>query len=126
MQLLIALLSLPRIACFALGDTPKARFWGNLLGFLGCPLWLVSEGANTQWGMALASAGGMLLYGLGIWRLIQPKPKPPHPITIEVLERGPGLMPLLLQRLVIDAAVAVHEPIVGWAEVGIELLELEA
>ena len=78
MQLAIAILSLPRIACFALGDTPKARFWGNLLGFLGCPLWLASEGSHGQWGMAMASAGGMLLYALGIWKLIQP---PPHPIT---------------------------------------------
>jgi hypothetical protein len=83
MQLAIALLSLPRIACFALGDTPKARFWGNLLGFLGCPLWLFSEGVHGQWGMAAASAGGMLLYGWGMWRLVRPVPR--DPLVVDAL-----------------------------------------
>lgn len=86
MQFAIAILGLPRIALFALGESRKARFWANLLGFLGCPLWLASEGGELQWGMAMVSLGGMMLYALGIWRLIQPLPPlPTDPMVVDAL-----------------------------------------
>ena len=55
--------------------------------------------------------GGMLLYALGIWRLIRPKTRhAPHRITIEVLERERGRMPLELRIFVVDVCLGL------WAE----------
>ena len=110
MQFAIAILALPATALLALGTTDKERFWGNLLALLAAPLWLAQEVHHGQWLMMAATGGAIAAHILGIWQLIQPKPKLPHPITIEVLERERGQMPLEMRIFVVEACLGL------WAE----------
>lgn len=114
MQILIAILALPATALLALGTSNKERFWGNLLALLAAPLWLIQEGRHGQWLLMAVTAGAIAAHALGIWQLIQPKPSPPHPITIEVLERERGRMPLELRIFVVDVCLGLWtEAVVG-------------